>query len=379
MLTFDSILLEYFADRPDGGIHFDVKNFDDLNQFESFLIKNDYLKHFDRVKLNELFTEQEQSTQDIVSYVTSRYTKFFKEPPSAKDLKMLVNHMREFYKTDKSFSSALQYLKVNPSLIVFQKNQIGQGEFALFFLLKDSKKIVRDKGDIEIGDKKFEIKKIKKAKSPIRFGTNMDLDSINSLRYVTFGFKKLFSSKEYRDGEKIKELSDVYDKVMDDAEASIGSRKLKLFYSFIKQLKEYTFNERSRKNVSSTSSSGKNFVFKANDLDKDVYFKLSIDDLKSVLSKGKHQVTIIRTEDKQDTEELISFSEDVDSLLSVFLTKYPTIESFKVGMVEQLYAKYKQSNIHIMIIDEKNDFLIDPVNFEFNSVNQYVRPQVTLK
>lgn len=36
MLTFDSILLEYFADRPDGGIHFDVKNFDDLNQFESF-------------------------------------------------------------------------------------------------------------------------------------------------------------------------------------------------------------------------------------------------------------------------------------------------------------------------------------------------------
>jgi hypothetical protein len=379
MLTFDSILLEYFADRPDGGIYFDVKNFDDLNQFESFLIKNDYLKHFDRVKLNELFTEQEQPTEDIVSYVTNRYTKFFKEPPSAKDLEMLVNHMREFYKTDKSFSSALQYMKSNPDLIVFEKNQIGQGEFALYLLLKDSKKIVRDSGDIEIGNKKFEIKKIKKAKSPIRFGTNMDLDSINSLRYVTFGFKKLFSSKEYRDGEKIKELSDVYDKVMDDAEASIGSKKLQLFYSFIKQLKEYTFNERSKKNVSSASSSGKNFVFKANDVDKDVYFKLSIDDLKSVLSKGKHQVTIIRTEDKQDTEELISFSEDVDSLLSTFLTKYPTIESFKVGMVEQLYAKYKQSNIHIMIIDEKNDFLIDPVNFKFNSVNQYVRPQVTLK
>jgi hypothetical protein len=326
-----------------------------------------------------LFTEQEQPTEDIVSYVTNRYTKFFKEPPSAKDLEMLVNHMREFYKTDKSFSSALQYMKSNPDLIVFEKNQIGQGEFALYLLLKDSKKIVRDSGDIEIGNKKFEIKKIKKAKSPIRFGTNMDLDSINSLRYVTFGFKKLFSSKEYRDGEKIKELSDVYDKVMDDAEASIGSKKLQLFYSFIKQLKEYTFNERSKKNVSSASSSGKNFVFKANDVDKDVYFKLSIDDLKSVLSKGKHQVTIIRTEDKQDTEELISFSEDVDSLLSTFLTKYPTIESFKVGMVEQLYAKYKQSNIHIMIIDEKNDFLIDPVNFKFNSVNQYVRPQVTLK
>ena len=117
----------------------------------------------------------------------------------------------------------------------------------------------------------------------------------------------------------------------------------------------------------------------ANDVDKDVYFKLSIDDLKLVLSKGKHQTTIERTEDKQDTEELISFSEDVDSLLSMFLTKYPTIESFKVAMVEQLYDKYKQSGVHIMIIDEKNDFLIDPVNFEFNAVNQYVRPQVTLK
>lgn len=379
MLTFDSILLEYFAERPDGGIHFDVTNFDDLNQFESFLIKNDYLKHFDRVKLNELFTEQEQSTEDIVSYVTNRYTKFFKQPPSAKDLEMLVNHMREFYKTDKSFSSALQYLKANPSLIVFEKNQIGQGEFAFYLLLKDSKKIVSGKGDIQIGDKKFEIKKIKKDNATIRFGTNMDLDSINSIRYVTFGFKKLFSSKEYRDGEKIKQLSDMYDTVMDESEASIGSKKLQLFYSFIKQLKEYTFNERSQKNVSSTSSSGKNFVFKANDVDKDVYFKLSIDDLKSVLSKGKHRATIERTEDKQDTEELISFSEDVDSLLNTFLTKYPTIESFKVAMVEQLYDKYKQSGVHIMIIDEKNDFLIDPINFEFNAVNQYIRPQVTLK
>lgn len=379
MLTFDSILLEYFADRPDGGIHFDVKNFDDLNQFESFLIKNDYLKHFDRVKLNELFTEQEQSTEDIVSYVTNRYTKFFKQPPSTKDLEMLVNHMREFYKTDKSFSSALQYLKANPSLIAFEKNQIGQGEFAFYLLLKDSKKIVSGKGDIQIGDKKFEIKKIKKDNATIRFGTNIDLDSINSIRYVTFGFKKLFSSKEYRDGEKIKQLSDMYDTVMDESEASIGSKKLQLFYSFIKQLKEYTFNERSQKNVSSTSSSGKNFVFKANDVDKDVYFKLSIDDLKSVLSKGKHRATIERTEDKQDTEELISFSEDVDSLLNTFLTKYPTIESFKVAMVEQLYDKYKQSGVHIMIIDEKNDFLIDPINFEFNAVNQYIRPQVTLK
>jgi len=54
MLTFDSILLEYFVNRLDGGVHFDITNFDDLNQFESFLIKRDYLKHFDHVKLNEL-------------------------------------------------------------------------------------------------------------------------------------------------------------------------------------------------------------------------------------------------------------------------------------------------------------------------------------
>jgi len=379
MLTFDFILSEYFSHRPDGGVNFNIKNLDDLNQFESFLIQNDYLKYFDRVKLNELFTEQEQSSEDLVSYVTKRYTAFFKEAPSAEDLEMLVNHMREFDKTDKTFSAALRYLKANPSLIVFEKNQIGQGEFAFYLLLKDSKKIAKDKGDIQIGDKKFEIKKIKKAKDTIRFGTNIDLDTINSFRYVTFGLKKIFSSKEYRDGEKIKQLSDSYDHIMAGSEASVTSKKLQLFYLFIEKLKEYTLTERSQKSLSSKSSEGKNFIFKAADVDKDVYFKLSIDDLKTAVAKGKHQTTIERTEDKQDTEELTSFSEDIDSLLSTFLTKYPTIESFKIAMVEQLYEKYKQAGVHIMIIDQKNDFLIDPTNFEFNAINQYVRPQVTLK
>jgi hypothetical protein len=231
----------------------------------------------------------------------------------------------------------------------------------------------------QIGDKKFEIKKIKKAKDTIRFGTNIDLDTINSFRYVTFGLKKIFSSKEYRDGEKIKQLSDSYDHIMAGSEASVTSKKLQLFYLFIEKLKEYTLTERSQKSLSSKSSEGKQFIFKAADVDKDVYFKLSIDDLKTAVAKGKHQTTIERTEDKQDTEELTSFSEDVDSLLSTFLTKYPTIESFKIAMVDQLYDKYKQAGVHIMIIDQKNDFLIDPTNFEFNAINQYVRPQVTLK
>lgn len=382
MLTIDDILEEYFLSRQDGGVKFNAKNSDDLFHFETFLIKNKYISLFDRKKLNELFEADEptvpDTTEEIVNYVKKRYVSFFKTQPSSQDLELLVNYVREFRKTNQTVDAAFQFLRENPSLIVYEKNQIGQGEFAFYLLLPDSKKIVGDKGDIQIGDKKYEIKKIKKAKDTIRFGTNIDLDTINSFRYVTFGLKKLFTSKEYKDGEKIKEMSNAYDVLMDGSEASVTLKKLNAFYDFIDQLRNYVLYEKTQKSLSSEKTVGKNFVFKANDIDKDVFFKISFDDLKKALKSGKHQTTVEKTEDTQDTEELTSFAEDVNSLLNVFLKKYPKSEIFQTQMVAQLYEKYRSVGVDIMIINEKNEFLINPPNFKFNAINQFVRPQVTL-
>lgn len=382
MLTIDDILQEYFISREDGGLKFNIKNSEDLFHFESFLIKNKYISLFDRKRLNELFEAEgsvvPDTTEEIVNYVKKRYMSFFKTQPSAQDLELLVNYVREFRKTNQTIDATFQFLRENPSLIVYEKNQIGQGEFAFYLLLPDSKKIIGDKGDIQIGEKKYEIKKIKKAKDTIRFGTNIDLDTINSFRYVTFGLKKLFTSKEYKDGEKIQEMSNAYDALMDGSEASVTLKKLNAFYDFIEQLRNYVVYEKSQKSLSSEKTAGKSFVFKANDIDKDVFFKISFDDLKKALQSGKHQTTIEKTEDTQDTEELTSFAEDVNSLLSVFLKKYPKSEIFQTQMVVQLNEKYRNAGVEIMIINEKNEFLINPPNFKFNAINQFVRPQVTL-
>ncbi len=385
MLTIDAILKEYFVNRNDGGAHFNIKNSKDLHDFESFLIKNNYLELFHKSKLHKLFEETEESvppnehsTEEITNYVKKRYMSFFKTQPSSQDVQLLVHYVREFQKTSQTIESAFQFLRQNPGLVVFEKNQIGQGEFAFYLLLPNARKIVGEKGDIQIDDKKYEIKKIKKAKDTLRFGTNIDLDSINSFRYVTFGLKKLFTSNEYKDGEKIKELSDAYDVVMDGSEASVTVNKLNAFYAFIDKLREYVVYEKSRRSLSSETTSGKNFIFKANDVDSDVFFKISFDDLKIALKKGKHQTTVEKTEDKQDTEELTSFSEDVKSILDKFLNKYPTSDTFQSQMVTQLYEKYRSAGVHLLIITETNNFLLDPPNFKFNAINQFVRPQVTL-
>ena len=98
MLTIDDILEEYFINRKDGGLKFDIKNAEDLYHFESFLIKNNYLQLFNKSKINELFEEtgdaSESSTEEIVNYVKKRYLTFFKTQPSAQDLELLVNYVR---------------------------------------------------------------------------------------------------------------------------------------------------------------------------------------------------------------------------------------------------------------------------------------------
>jgi hypothetical protein len=54
MKTLGDILNEYFSKRNDGGAHFNIKSYDDLEHFESFLFESGYINNFDRTKLNEL-------------------------------------------------------------------------------------------------------------------------------------------------------------------------------------------------------------------------------------------------------------------------------------------------------------------------------------
>jgi hypothetical protein len=46
--------------------------------------------------------------------------------------------------------------------------------------------------------------------------------------------------------------------------------------------------------------------------------------------------------------------------------------------VTELKEKYINENVQILIIDDENSFRLNP-DFNYNSINQYIRPQVTLK
>ena len=54
MKTLGDILNEFFLKREDGGANFNIKSYDDLEHFESFLFESGYINNFDRTKLNKL-------------------------------------------------------------------------------------------------------------------------------------------------------------------------------------------------------------------------------------------------------------------------------------------------------------------------------------
>lgn len=404
-LSLEKIINEYFMIRQDGGVKFNIKNRNDFLDFESFLIKNNYNSFFKENTFKQLFENSvdigqttdpttNQTTEQISDYVSERWKKFMGTNISELDLQRLTDTLIQF-KTKhphQTMTDAFSFLNANPDLLSYKKEEVGGGEFALFFLVKGADKIPKGKkGDISIGGISYEIKKIAKRNTEaIRFGTNLNLKTINYFNKLILGLDGLLRSDKYKEGETVKTFEKMFLSVInqkdqsqstdDDPEGSRASwtvKKIEKLYEFLEKLNDYTVQQKNEKSISSSTTAGKNFIFKANDLGGDVYFKVPFDDIKKSAKFGKVNTQIEPTSEKQDTEELVSFSEDLSYILKSFLSIYPDEEDFGKQVVEELDKIYKTENLQTIIIDQSNKFLINP-KFKFHSINQYFRPQVKL-
>jgi hypothetical protein len=392
-LSLEKIINEYFMIRQDGGVKFNIKNRNDFLDFESFLIKNNYNSFFKENTFKQLF-ENSVDIGQTSEYVKNSWRKFMGTDISELDLQRLTDTLIQF-KTNypnQTMTDAFSFLKANPYLLSYQKKEVGEGEFALFFLVKGADKIPKGKkGDISIGGISYEIKKIKSNKESIRFGTNLNLKTINYFNKLILSLDGLLRSDKYKEGETVKTFEKMFLSVTnykdrsqstdDDQEGSRASwtvNKIKKLYEFLKKLNDYTVQQKNEKSISSSTTAGKNFIFKANDLGGDVYFKVPFDDIKKSAKFGKTNTQIEPTSEKQDTEELVSFSEDLSYILKSFLSIYPDEEDFGKQVVKEINQVYKTETLQVIIIDQSNKFLINP-EFNFHSINQYFRPQVTLK
>jgi len=252
-------------------------------------------------------------------YVSIKWTSFFGTKINEQDHQLLTSYIDQFRQTDQSLQSAFSFIKDNPKLLEYQKVQIGEGEFALFLLFSDATRV--NKGDLKFLGNLYEVKRIKDVNDPIRFGTNINIRSINNFRYVTFALKKFFNYCEYSSHDDVKLIKSEYDKIIGDSDASVSKVKLKELYTFFyKALKFY----------------------------------------------GMYH-----------SSEFTQLSYDVFPVVHSFLSEYPLESIFEQTVTHELLEVYKNAQTDILVIDQNNDFRINP-KMEFHSLNQYVRPQMIL-
>lgn len=252
-------------------------------------------------------------------YVSIKWTSFFGTNIGEQDKQILTSYIDQFRQTDQCLHSAFDFIKHNPKLLEYQKVQIGEGEFALFLLFPDAVRV--NKGDLKFFGNQYEVKRIKDINDPIRFGTNINIRSINNFRYVTFALKKFFNYCEYSSHDDVKLIKSEYDKIIGDSDASVSKVKLKELYTFFyKSLKFYgMYNSR----------------------------------------------------------EFTKLSYEVYPVVWSFLEEYPLESIFEQRVTDELLGVYKTAQTDILVIDHNNDFRINPT-MEFHSLNQYVRPQMIL-
>lgn len=390
-LSLEKILNEYFMNRHDGGINFNIKDRNSFLDFEDFLIKSNYNSFFKENTIKQLF-ENSVDINGAQEYVKNSWRKFMGTDISELDLSRLTNTLIQFKINypNQTMTDAFSFLKANPYLLDYQKKEVGEGEFAILLLVNGATKIPKGKkGDVQVGGISYEIKKIKTPKEAIRFGTNLNLNTITDFNKLILNLESLLKSKKYKEGELIVEFNNIFFSILkgrsagdlgEGSRASWTTQKIKKLYEFLKKLNDYTVEQKKEKSISSSTTTGKNFIFKVNDVDKDVYFKLPFDDIKKSASTPAGQKTPTQIEptlDQQDTEEIVSFSEDVGVIVNSFLNQYPNVENFGEQVVEEINQIYNTSDLKLIIIDQNNNFLINP-KFKFFSINQSVRPQVTL-
>lgn len=278
-------------------------------------------------KKTKLFVSKEQleiltSTPLLLSieeYVTIKWTLFFGTKLSDDDHRLLVKYVDEFRQTDQSIQSGFDFIRRNPKLLEYQKVQVGEGEFALFLLFTDAVRV--NKGDLKFNGEHYEVKRIKEPNEAIRFGTNVNIQSINNFRYVTFGLKRFFNYCEYSNHPDILPVKSLYNQIIGESDASVTKAKLSELYQFF-----YTITE--------LCHCGSSVEFNA-------------------------------------------MCDDVRRVVGPFIQQYPTPEIFGTSVTNELVDFYRNLNTKILIIDHENQFITNP-NIVFHSLNQYVRPQMTL-
>ena len=98
MKSLNDILKEYFSKRDDGGAYFNIKSYDDLEHFESFLMETGYIHQFDKQKLNELFEKSglEFGSDDLVEKTNPTDEEKIKEY-----IREYLNWLKEYDALDK--------------------------------------------------------------------------------------------------------------------------------------------------------------------------------------------------------------------------------------------------------------------------------------
>jgi hypothetical protein len=225
----EKYLKEYFQKREDGGAFFNLNNESDLCDFESFLNENGYSSYLNKkiVEAEEITAptdspkpEEPEAPKVSGEEIKNRYKEFFLITPSQDDFDYIFNKVTEYRNQFNSYNllTAIEFLKrpENAGLLNYEKNQIGQGEFAFYILIPTSKKIAAtsEKGDIRIDGQSYEIKRLKTGQSLIRFGTTLDLQTIKDFNFTLYGVQKLLNSKEYKDGKIIEQFKLELDKII---------------------------------------------------------------------------------------------------------------------------------------------------------------------
>lgn len=253
-------------------------------------------------------------------YVTKRWKRFFGTNIGLGDLGVLTSLVDQFrsgvYDT-LAIEVGFEFIRNNPVLMKYEKNQIGQGEFALYLLYPDAEKVAGTKGDIRLMGRTYEVKKIKRDREAIRFGTNVDLSAITEFRFVTYGLRRVYRDPKYSGLPAVDDFRTRYLTIMDGSDASIGLVKMNPLYDLFHEILGH---------------------FRRPD----------------------------------------AHCPNVVWLLEPFVAMYPTAGDFGKKVVDELVGVYRESGVDILVITKDNTFKVNP-DFEYHSINQSVRAQVTLK
>lgn len=121
-LSLEKILNEYFMNRHDGGINFNIKDCNSFLDFEDFLIKSNYNSFFKENTIKQLF-ENSVDINGAQEYVKNSWRKFMGTDISELDLSRLTNTLIQFKINypNQTMTDAFSFLKSKSVFIRLSK------------------------------------------------------------------------------------------------------------------------------------------------------------------------------------------------------------------------------------------------------------------